>query len=602
MAVAVPPSPPAPSSLPNDSPPKKRKRAAVVAEDLEIDINAPEPPSKKALRKVKKAKTDPASRRTLQKSDQPQSEKESKQKLPTDDAVHQKPSTVSNPSTLLQEESAPSIPSKPKKERSPHGIWIGNLSFLTTKSSLRNFLTSSTSSIINEMITRIHLPKTSSGTVSKSKSKSKSKSRDNQGKGLKKDEEQEAKEDDEDEDADGGEKGKAQNRGFAYVDFKTPEAVFEALQLSEMILEGRRVLIKDANDFQGRPKAVDEDEAAIHGGNGAPTQLNGTPSSGKASSSSTSAAMRLQKSKRIFIGNLPFDATAEDLERLYAKCGGKITHCQVATFEDSGKCKGYAWVEFDSVEAAEGAKRGWVDVFEKDEGEDEDEEDGQGEDDKEEADGGDSSSQNNNDNNAHIDTETSTPHDDTADQSQPSSSSSKPMPPPSNLASSPSPTGAPRTLPLQPSQPKFNTTSKRRKHRIFMNRLHGRPLRVEYAEDKLSRYKKRYGKGGTARNSDTSGVGAIGEVQEGKEKRGQIGNDTSNEDTAQNEVDGMDRKAGDRKGEERPKSRIERKYGDAARKSEKKVDARTIKPGAALAHAPRQSGAIVEGKGRKTVF
>ena len=45
---------------------KKRKRdtTTTAGEELEIDVNAPEPPSKKALRKAKKAKTEkPASRR-----------------------------------------------------------------------------------------------------------------------------------------------------------------------------------------------------------------------------------------------------------------------------------------------------------------------------------------------------------------------------------------------------------------------------------------------------------------------------------------------------------------------------------------------------------
>ena len=587
MAVAIPPSPLAPLSIPDDSPPKKRKRDAVVAEDLEIDVNAPEPPSKKALRKVKKAKTGLTSRPIIKNSDQPQLREESEETIPSTNAVHQKPSTVSNAPGLLEEESIPSIAPKPKKERSPHGIWIGNLSFLTTKSSLRNFLTSNTSSITNDLITRIHLPKTSSGTVSKSKVKS----RDNQGKGLEKDGGQAAKEEDEDENPDGGEKGKAQNRGFAYVDFETPEAVFEALQLSEMILEGRRVLIKDANNFEGRPNVVDEEEVANNSGNGAAASWKGKSSSGNASSNSTPAL--LAKSKRIFVGNLPFDATAEDLERLYAKCGGKITHCQVATFEDSGKCKGYAWVEFDGVEAAEGAKRGWMDVFEKDEGEDEDTE--------EEENGGDPSPSENNDNNTHVDTGTSATHDDTAEQDQSSISSSKPMPPSSNLASSSSSTRAPYTPPLQTPQPNSNTRRKGTKRRVFMNRLHGRPLRVEYAEDKLSRYKKRYGKGGTARNGNNR-ADALGEVQGGKEERGQIGDDDGNEDTVQDRIDAAGKGKGDSRGEERPRSRIERKYGDAARKNEKNFDARTIKPGAALANAPRHSGAIVEGKGRKIVF
>ena len=59
------------------------------------------------------------------------------------------------------------------------------------------------------------------------------------------------------------------------------------------------------------------------------------------------------------MGNLSFDVTKEDLEAHYAPCGA-IVNIHMATFEDSGKCKGYAWVTFGDVEAATAAVKGFV--------------------------------------------------------------------------------------------------------------------------------------------------------------------------------------------------------------------------------------------------
>ncbi|KAL3458526.1 hypothetical protein BJX64DRAFT_266630 [Aspergillus heterothallicus] len=254
-----------------------KKRKLLDVPEIEIDVSAPEPPSKKALRKAKKKAADPdvdfkdASKGGDNKTDS------------------EKPSE------------AQAAPSK----RSDYGVWIGNLGFAVTKDDLRKFLTTNCS-FTDATITRIHLPK-------------------------------------------GQERnGRAQNKGFAYVDFSNAKAVQEAMQLSEQLLTGRRVLIKDAKNFQGRPAKQDgEDTAAA--------------SSGR------------PPSKRVFVGNLGFDATKEVLEEHFSKCG-TVSNVHLATFQDSGKCKGYAWVEFKDLAAAEVAVKGFKFVAE-DEEEDEEEDD-----------------------------------------------------------------------------------------------------------------------------------------------------------------------------------------------------------------------------------
>ncbi|KAI9376484.1 hypothetical protein BJX61DRAFT_367225 [Aspergillus egyptiacus] len=255
---------------------KKRKLPEVS--EIEIDVSAPEPPSKKALRKAKKKGND------------------SDKKKADESAAH-----TTTDST--EERASESKPPAPAQKRSDYGIWIGNLAFSVTKDDLRRFFTTNCS-FTDTTITRIHMPKSAE------------------------------------------KHGKAQNKGFAYVDFSTTKALSEALGLSEQLLSGRRVLIKDAKNYQGRPEKSQSD-----GKDSLPAAGSGRP-----------------PSKRLFVGNLGFDATKEILEEHFSKCG-TIANVHVATFQDSGKCKGYAWVEFEDLEAAETAVRGFKLVTEDDEDE-----------------------------------------------------------------------------------------------------------------------------------------------------------------------------------------------------------------------------------------
>jgi RNA recognition motif-containing protein len=188
--------------------------------------------------------------------------------------------------------------------------------------------------------------------------------------------------------------GKAQNKGFAYVDFSNKKALDEALGLSEQLLSGRRVLIKDARNFEGRPEQHQQ-----------------------AGPSKTSTTASNPPSRRIFVGNLGFDATKESLEEHLLPCG-IITDIHMATFEDSGKCKGYAWIGFERLEAAEAAVKGSVTVEEGDPAKDSESE-------------------------SHRD---------------------------------------------HPAQAKKGT------RKIWVNRFLGRQLRIEFAEEATTRYKKRFGK------------------------------------------------------------------------------------------------------------
>ncbi|TEB18600.1 RNA-binding domain-containing protein, partial [Coprinellus micaceus] len=134
------------------------------------------------------------------------------------------------------------------------------------------------------------------------------------------------------------------NLRFAYVDFATPEAKTIAIALSEQPLVGRKLLIKDGQ---------------IH-------------------SKTAQKILRQQKqppAPTLFIGNLPFETTEDGLKELFEKHheqetkrgagkdskkgkmedDGFILRVRMGTFEDSGACKGFAFIDFSSVDNATSA-------------------------------------------------------------------------------------------------------------------------------------------------------------------------------------------------------------------------------------------------------
>lgn len=183
---------------------------------------------------------------------------------------------------------------KEKKKKSEFGVWIGNLSFDTTPDQLKEFFVSNTKDLKK-------LDETADGEGSKITERDIT--RVNMPKSKFK---------------------KTENKGFAYVDFRDKKQLTAALGLSEQSLNRRNVLIKDANSFDGRPeKPAKNPLVNLHSGPG-----NDNP-----------------PTRILFVGNLSYDVTELDLEKHFQHCG-RITKIRMATFEDSGKCKGFAFVDF----------------------------------------------------------------------------------------------------------------------------------------------------------------------------------------------------------------------------------------------------------------
>ena len=365
---------PAATEAPSPAPVNSKKRKTSVPE-IEVDLTLPEPPSKKAKRLLKKGKAlqlKPAS------DDEAPAAEDGEEKTTDGDAKKK---------------------AAAKKERSPYGVWIGNLRFHVTRTQLREWLVANSGGVItNELITRIHMP------TNKPEKKEKRVGG--------------SKRDDEDE-----EKKGAQNKGFAYVDFATLEANVAAIALSENDLAGRKLLIKDAKSYDGRPAKV-EPEPVEAGPNGAAAKP------GKKVDESAS------KATKVFVGNLSFNTTEDELWAHFEKCG-PIRWVKVATFEDTGKCKGYGWVNFEHPEAAQWASKGFVKIKETIETIEDFMEEG---------------------------TESRPPaeSDDEADG--------------------------------EPKEGKSQLVRREKVRKWWVNQLNGRQLKLELAEDDQSRYKKRFGK------------------------------------------------------------------------------------------------------------
>ncbi|KAG2220116.1 hypothetical protein INT45_006144 [Circinella minor] len=114
------------------------------------------------------------------------------------------------------------------------------------------------------------------------------------------------------------------NKGFAYVMFATKEEADKAVEKSEQKIDGRALLIKHSDNFERKDGL-------------------------------TVKEVKKQKNPpcaTLFVGNLRFDCTKEKLREAFNECGGDIMNVRLGTFEDSGKCKGFGYVDYETVEDA----------------------------------------------------------------------------------------------------------------------------------------------------------------------------------------------------------------------------------------------------------
>ncbi|KAF7302082.1 hypothetical protein MIND_00774900 [Mycena indigotica] len=299
------------SSSRNSSPepPKKRKRAAQDESDADSDSDSdndePQPATETLPIPVDEPVLSHKQKRMQKKKEKEEAKAASKKKR------------------KLPDGSAVSV--KDDKGKRQNSVWVGNLNFKTTPEALSAFFKDAGE------VTRINMPHKTS-TV----------------RGV-----------------------KPENKGYAYVDFASPDAKTIAITMSEQNLLGRKLLIKDGDDFAGRPTT---------------TPTHGDPNAAAAAAGVTGltkSAQRILRAQQqppaptLFLGNLPFETTEDSIRELFQAHRKKVVQkvedeggagednsetqkesirkVRMGTFEDSGLCKGFAFVDFISTQEATNA-------------------------------------------------------------------------------------------------------------------------------------------------------------------------------------------------------------------------------------------------------
>ncbi|KAF9281929.1 hypothetical protein BGZ88_011294 [Linnemannia elongata] len=116
------------------------------------------------------------------------------------------------------------------------------------------------------------------------------------------------------------------SKGFAYVEFATAEGANAALALAGKEIDGRSIRVDLS---EARPKK----EAGAKTFNNAPQ--------GEASDT-------------LFIGNLSFNATEDDIRGAFTECG-EIISVRLPTDRETGQAKGFGYIQFGSIDQAKAA-------------------------------------------------------------------------------------------------------------------------------------------------------------------------------------------------------------------------------------------------------
>jgi len=114
--------------------------------------------------------------------------------------------------------------------------------------------------------------------------------------------------------------------GYAYIDFLTPESCEKALQLNNTYLDHRNLMIKPANSQDSPEDALPRPK----------TKLNTNPKV---------IAQSNPPGPTIFVGNLHFDTTKDGLKEMMEEFG-EVIKIRMGQWEDTGRCKGYAFTCF----------------------------------------------------------------------------------------------------------------------------------------------------------------------------------------------------------------------------------------------------------------
>ncbi|KAF8960957.1 hypothetical protein BGZ46_001464 [Entomortierella lignicola] len=114
------------------------------------------------------------------------------------------------------------------------------------------------------------------------------------------------------------------SKGFAYVEFATQEGANAALALAGKEIDGRAIRVDLSESRQ------------------------------KKDAGAKSSSPQGDATDTLFIGNLSFNATEDDIRGAFAECG-EIISIRLPTDRETGQPKGFGYIQFSSIEEAKAA-------------------------------------------------------------------------------------------------------------------------------------------------------------------------------------------------------------------------------------------------------
>eukprot|EP00887_Chlorella_sp_A99_P006612 scaffold3.g6612.t1 len=131
----------------------------------------------------------------------------------------------------------------------------------------------------------------------------------------------------------------SRSKGCGIVEFETPEEALAAIQqLNHTDLDGRQIFDREDYELRQAEGALSGSEASYR--QGPPKRVNRSGGGGGGGS--------VTIGRRVYVGNLPFELTWQDLKDHFRSAGNlRVTHADILT-DPSGQSKGCGIVEFES--------------------------------------------------------------------------------------------------------------------------------------------------------------------------------------------------------------------------------------------------------------
>jgi RNA recognition motif-containing protein len=139
------------------------------------------------------------------------------------------------------------------------------------------------------------------------------------------------------------------SRGFGFVELESADAAQAAISaLHGSTLDGQVLTVNEANPAGGRRMPLSpsrEDGGRSFSASGDRPRVDRPAPAFRAPAGAGT---------RLFVGNLPYTATAAEIERLFAQAG-KVASVSLVTDRATGQSKGFAFVDMGSKEEATAA-------------------------------------------------------------------------------------------------------------------------------------------------------------------------------------------------------------------------------------------------------